>query len=82
MDKFRDQAVVEANLFQQLQAIEDFCRKHMFLSGDQDDFNSRNELTVPTKVIREASLNSILCKGLHKTAYVKSDIMSRTFISA
>ena len=57
MDKFRDQAVVEANLFQQLQAIEDFCRKHMFLSGDQDDFNSKNELTVPTKVIREASLN-------------------------
>ena len=57
MDKFRDQAVVEANLFQQLQAIEDFCRKHMFLSGDQDDFDSKNELTVPVKVIREASLN-------------------------
>ena len=57
MDKFRDQAVVEANLFQQLQAIEDFCRKHMFLSGDQDDFDSKNELTVPIKVIREASLN-------------------------
>lgn len=57
MDKFRDQAVVEANLFQQLMAIEDFCRKHMFLSGDQDDFDSKNELTVPIKVIREASLN-------------------------
>lgn len=57
MDKFRDQSVVEANLFQQLQAIEDFCRKHMFLSGDQDDFDSKNELTVPVKVIREASLN-------------------------
>lgn len=57
MDKFRDQAVVEANLFQQLQSIEDFCRKHMFLSGDQDDFDSKNELTVPVKVIREASLN-------------------------
>ena len=57
MDKFRDQSVVEANLFKQLQAIEDFCRKHMFLSGDQDDFNSKNELTIPTKVIREASLN-------------------------
>ena len=57
MDKFRDQAVVEANLFQQLQAIEDFCRKHMFMSGNQDDFDSKNELTVPIKVIREASLN-------------------------
>lgn len=57
MDKFRDQAVVETNLFQQLQAIEDFCRKHMFMSGNQDDFDSKNELTVPIKVIREASLN-------------------------
>ena len=57
MDKFRDQAVVEANLFQQLKAIEDFCRKHLFLSGDQDDFDSKNILTVPIKVIREASLN-------------------------
>lgn len=57
MDKFRDQTVVEANLFKQLRAIEDFCRKHMFMSGDQDDFDSKNMLTVPTKVIREASLN-------------------------
>ena len=31
MDKFRDQLVVEANLFQQYKAIVDFCRKHMFL---------------------------------------------------
>lgn len=57
MDKFRDQLVVEANLFQQLQAVEDFCRKHMFMSGDQDDFDSKNELTVPLKVVREAALN-------------------------
>ena len=57
MDKFRDQLVVEANLFRQLEAIVDFCRKHMFLSGDQDDFDSKNELTVPLKVVREAALN-------------------------
>lgn len=49
--------MVEANLFQQLSAIEDFCRKHMFMSGDQDDFDSKNELTVPLKVVREAALN-------------------------
>ena len=60
MDKFRDQVVVEANLFQQLQAIEDFCRKHLFLSGDQNEFDSKNELTVPLKVIREASLNLLI----------------------
>lgn len=57
MDKFRDQLVMEANLFKQLEAIVDFCRKHMFLSGDQDDFDSKNELTVPLKVVREAALN-------------------------
>ena len=30
----------------------------------------------------EAIPNACLCKGLHNRAYVKSDIMSRTFISA
>ena len=60
MDKFRDQVVIDANLFQQLQAIEDFCRKHMFMSGDQDDFDSKNVLTVPLKVVREAALNLLI----------------------
>jgi ATP-dependent DNA helicase RecG len=60
MDKFRDQAVIDANLFQQLQAIEDFCRKHMFMSGDQDQFDSKNVLTVPLKVVREAALNLLI----------------------
>ena len=57
MDKFRDQQVMEGNLFQQFRTIVDFCRKHMFLSGNQDDFDSKNELTVPLKVVREAALN-------------------------
>ncbi len=57
MDVFRDQQVMEGNLFQQFRAIVDFCRKHMFLSGNQDDFDSKNELTVPLKVVREAALN-------------------------
>ena len=60
MDKFRDQAVIDANLFQQLQIIEDFCRKHMFMSGDQDEFDSKNVLTVPLKVVREAALNLLI----------------------
>ena len=60
MDKFRDQVVVDANLFHQLQAIEDFCRKHMFMSGNQDEFDSKNVLTVPLKVVREAALNLLI----------------------
>ena len=72
MDKFRDQLVVEANLFQQLQAIEDFCRKHMFMSGDQDDFDSKNELTVPLKVVREAALNLLA----HRTWWGEARVWS------
>jgi ATP-dependent DNA helicase RecG len=34
MDKFRDQFVMEGNLFQQFQAIQDFCRKHMLTVVD------------------------------------------------
>lgn len=30
---------------------------HRFMSGDQDDFDSKNVLTVPLKVVREAALN-------------------------
>ena len=72
MDKFRDQMVVEDNLFNQFSAIHDFCRKHMFLSGDQDDFDSKNELTVPLKVVREATLNLLI----HRTWWNESRVPS------
>ncbi len=36
MRVFRDQTVCEGNLFDQYDAILDFCRKHMFLSGTMD----------------------------------------------
>ena len=72
MDKFRDQQVMEGNLFQQLQAIEDFCRKHMFMSGDQDQFDSKNVLTVPLKVVREAALNLLI----HRTWWSEARVPS------
>ena len=72
MDKFRDQQVMEGNLFQQLQAIEDFCRKHMFMSGDQNQFDSKNVLTVPLKVVREASLNLLI----HRTWWSEKRVPS------
>lgn len=72
MDKFRDQVVVEANLFQQLQAIEGFCRKHMFMSGDQDQFDSKNILTVPLKVVRESALNLLI----HRTWWSEARVPS------
>lgn len=72
MDKFRDQFVMEGNLFQQFQAIQDFCRKHMFMSGDQDDFDSKNVLTVPLKVVREAALNQLI----HRTWWSEARVPS------
>ena len=72
MDKFRDQFVMEGNLFQQFQAIQDFCRKHMFMSGDQDDFDSKNELTVPLKVVSEAALNLLV----HRTWWSEARVPS------
>ena len=72
MDKFRDQFVMEGNLFQQFQAIQDFCRKHMFMSGDQDDFDSKNVLTVPLKVVREAALNMLIHRAWWSEARVPS----------
>ncbi len=32
----------------------------MFMSGDQDQFDSKNVLTVPLKVVREAALNLLI----------------------
>ena len=72
MDKFRDQFVMEGNLFLQFQAIRDFCRKHMFMSGDQDDFDSKNVLTVPLKVVREAALNLLI----HRTWWSEARVPS------
>lgn len=72
MDKFRDQLVFDGNLFQQLRTIEDFCRKHMFMSGDQDQFDSKNVLTVPLKVVREAALNLLI----HRTWWSEARVPS------
>lgn len=60
MDKFRDQAVCYGNLFEQYDAIIDFCRKHMFLAGDMDQKERIDTLTLPYKALREATLNLLV----------------------
>ena len=40
MRVFRDQTVCEGNLFDQYDAILDFCKKHMFLAGNMDQKNA------------------------------------------
>lgn len=72
MRVFRDQMVCEGNLFDQYDAIEAFCRKHMFLSGTMDQKERIDTLTVPYKVIREAALNILI----HRVWWTSGDVVS------
>ncbi len=57
---FRDQKVCEGNLFEQYDAVMDFCLKHLNLSGRMDSKFRQDTLTVPYEAIKEATIN-MLC---------------------
>ena len=57
---FRDQTVCEGNLFEQYDAVMDFCLKHLNLSGRMDSKFRQDSLTVPYEAIKEATIN-MLC---------------------
>ena len=57
---FRDQTVCEGNLFEQYDAVIDFCLKHLNLSGRMDSKFRQDVLTVPYEAIKEATIN-MLC---------------------
>lgn len=57
---FRDQTVCEGNLFEQYDAVMDFCLKHLNLSGRMDSKFRQDKLTVPYEAIKEATIN-MLC---------------------
>jgi len=57
---FRDQTVCEGNLFEQYDAVMDFCLKHLNLSGRMDSKFRQDTLTVPYEAIKEAAIN-MLC---------------------
>ncbi len=57
---FRDQTVCEGNLFEQYDAVIDFCLKHLYLSGTMDSKFRKDTLTVPYAAIKEAAVN-MLC---------------------
>lgn len=57
---FRDQTVCEGNLFEQYDAVMDFCLKHLNLSGRMDRKFRHDTLTVPYEAIKEATIN-MLC---------------------
>ena len=58
--EFRDQTVIDGNLFEQYDETIDFCRKHLFLSGRMNKKERIDQLTVPFEVIKEAVIN-MLC---------------------
>ncbi len=55
----RDQTICAKNLFEQYNAVVDFCLKHLNLSGHVDGAFRKDTLTVPLNVIREAAVNMI-----------------------
>lgn len=57
---FRDQTICEGNLFEQYDAVMDFCLKHLNLSGRMDSKFRQDTLTVPFEAIKEATIN-MLC---------------------
>ncbi len=57
---FRDQTVCEGNLFEQYDAVMDFCLKHLNLAGRMDRKFRQDTLTVPYEAIKEATIN-MLC---------------------
>lgn len=57
---FRDQTVCEGNLFEQYDAVMDFCLKHLNLSGRMDSKFRQDTLTAPYEAIKEATIN-MLC---------------------
>ena len=58
--EFRDQTVCEGNLFEQYDAVMDFCLKHLNLSGRMDSKFRQDTLTIPYEAIKEATIN-MLC---------------------
>jgi len=57
---FRDQTICEGNLFEQYDAVMDFCLKHLNLAGRMDYKFRKDTLTVPYEAIKEATVN-MLC---------------------
>lgn len=60
MMEFRDQTVCYGNLFEQYDAIVNFCQKHLFLAGKMEKIEREDTLTVPFKALRESVLNLLV----------------------
>lgn len=74
-EEFIDNQRAEGNIYELLDAAMAFFFKHLSLSGKINGLYREEELSIPYKALRESCINCILCKCLHKMAYVKPNIM-------
>ena len=74
-NEFIDNQRVEGNIFVLLNEAMNFFRKHLNMHGKIVGLVRDEYLEVPAEALREAVLNALLCKCLHKKWYVKSFIM-------
>ncbi len=71
-NEFVDNQKVKGNFFELLDAGMAFFFKWLALSGKIIGLYREEHLEIPYEALREALINCILCKPLHKMAYVKS----------
>lgn len=70
-DDLRFQDEVHGNLFEQIEKTMDLLfSKYIKAEIGYEDINRVEKFEYPKNAIREALLNAVLCKYLHKTAYV------------
>ena len=72
---FQDE--IHGNLFEQVEKTLDilFTKYIKAIISYENKIHRIETYEYPKDAIREALLNAVLCKGLHKTAYVKSYVM-------
>jgi len=72
IDRYDDRDVIQCNLFQAYFRLLAFINKH---TPDRFYLEGYTRLSIRELIFREMTANALLCKGLHKMAYVKPIIM-------
>lgn len=72
IDRYDDREIIHTNLVESYGQLMNFARKHL---PDQFHLEGDQRISLRGVICREMVSNTILCKGLHKRAYVKPSIM-------
>ena len=69
---FVDSKFAAGNFFYMLDSGITFLMNNLKIGGKVVGLLREEKLELPIEAMREALINALLCKDLHKTAYVKS----------